>query len=163
MCSSNGQFQLVNPMTQVALSSFCLGNCLDLQSIEWNIYQGVQNSSMNTVRWMIFNQMISYENTWFFGRETSHFTATNQLFVQHSQINLWRFEVIYRFSTEISTSTMDMITDQSPSNGSCFITPQNGTTTTVFTVSCLNWSDENGIKDYSLFGMISSPHPMNSN
>jgi len=39
-----------------------------------------------------------------------------------------------------------------PSNGSCSISPHNGTTTTtLFTISCHNWFDEDEIKDYSLY------------
>ncbi len=48
---------------------------------------------------------------------------------------------------------MNFILNQSPQNGSCSINPLNGTTTTSFTVSCSKWFDENGIQDYSLYGM----------
>ncbi len=51
----------------------------------------------------------------------------------------------------ISSSSINFKKNSPPSNGSCSINPLNGTTTTVFTISCLNWFDENGIKDYSLY------------
>ncbi len=41
-----------------------------------------------------------------------------------------------------------------PSNGNCSINPFNGTTTTLFNISCSNWFDENGIKDYSFYGFF---------
>ena len=41
MCIPNFEFQLVNPTTQVALFSICIGNCTTIQNITWNIYQGI--------------------------------------------------------------------------------------------------------------------------
>ena len=67
MCVPNLEFQLVNPTTQVALFALCIGNCTTIQTIKWNIYQGIINSSLNFTKWDLFNQMISYENIWFFG------------------------------------------------------------------------------------------------
>ena len=43
-----------------------------------------------------------------------------------------------------------------PRNGSCSISPSNGTTLTLFSVSCPDWFDEDGIKDYSLYRLIDS-------
>jgi hypothetical protein len=153
MCVPNLEFQLLNPTTQVALFTICIGSCLNIQSIRWNIYQGQDNSSSNSTEWILFNQMNSYENIWFFGTQTTNFTAINQLFLNNPQINLWRFEVVYTFPSETSISALNFIMNQPPSNGSCMINPQNGTTTTLFTISCPNWFDVNGIKDYSLYGI----------
>jgi hypothetical protein len=93
-----------------------------------------------------------YENIWFFGTNTNNFTASNQLFIAKPQINLWRFEVIYTFLSESSSSAMNLILNQPPSNGSCSINPLNGTTSTLFDISCSDWFDEEGIKDYSFYG-----------
>jgi hypothetical protein len=153
MCVPNLEFQLLNPTTQVALFTICIGSCLNIQSIRWNIYQGQDNSSSNSTEWILFNQMNSYENIWFFGTQTTNFTAINQLFLNNPQINLWRFEVVYTFPSETSTSALNFIINQPPFNGSCMINPQNGTTTTLFTISCPNWFSLNGIKDYSLYGI----------
>ena len=68
MCVPNLEFQLVNPTTQVALFSIAIGDDLDIENIQWNIYQGSQNSSSNLTQWILFNQMIYYENIWFFGK-----------------------------------------------------------------------------------------------
>jgi hypothetical protein len=153
MCSPNLEFQLLNPTTQVALFAICIGTCVNIESIRWNIYQSTDNSSSsNATQWTLFNQMNSYENIWFFGAQTTNFTAINQLFLDNPQISLWRFEVVYTFPSETSTSALNFIINQPPFNGSCTISPQNGTTTTLFTVSCPNWYDSDGIKDYSLYG-----------
>ena len=153
MCVPNLEFQLVNPTTQVALYTVCLGNCMNIRSIQWNVYQSTNNSSsLNAIQWILFHGMISYENIWFFGIQTSNFTASNQLFLDNPQITLWRFEVVYTFINETSTSALNFIINQPPYNGSCLINPSNGTTTTLFTVSCPDWYDEDEIKDYSVYG-----------
>ena len=143
LCSPNLEYQFVNPTTQVALFSLCLGNCSSIQQIIWNVYSGQSNSSL----WILFNQT---EN-WFFGNNTSNFTVTNQLFLQNPTVKLWRFEVVYSFTNEISTSAFDFVINQPPTNGSCSISSSNGTTTTLFQISCPDWFDEDEIKDYSLY------------
>ncbi|UJR09103.1 hypothetical protein I4U23_013350 [Adineta vaga] len=151
LCSPNLEFQLVNPTTQVALFAFCVGVCENLVDIHWNIYKGDSNSSSNSTQWTLFDQMITYENIWFFGSNTSNFTASYRLFIDNPSIRLWRFEVVYQFANESSTSALNFVMNQSPSNGSCTMNPKNGTTTSSFTVSCPNWYDEDGVKDYSLY------------
>ena len=66
----------------------------------------------------------------------------------------WRFEVIYGFMNEKSSSALNFVINQSPRNGSCSISPSNGTTMTLFSILCSNWFDEDDIKDYSLYGII---------
>ncbi|CAF4160578.1 unnamed protein product, partial [Adineta steineri] len=151
MCHPNLEFQFVNPTTQVALFAICNRNCTSLESIIWNIYQGSSNSSSNVTQWILFNRTNAYENIWFFGRNTSNFTATNQLFLNNPLINLWRFEVVYNFILETSISSLNFIINQPPYNGSCLMNPSNGTTSTLFTIECPNWFDVDEIKDYSLY------------
>jgi len=169
MCAPNLEFQLLNPTTQVALFSICVGNCTTIQNITWNVYQGSMNSSSNFTQWTLFNQ-ITYQNIWFFGKfsslfrsivlliilgtNTSNFTSTNQLFLSNPQINLWRFEVVYTFLSAASSSALNFIINQPPCNGSCLINPFNGTTSTLFTILCPNWYDDDGIQDYSLYSMF---------
>jgi hypothetical protein len=50
-----------------------------------------------------------------------------------------------------SVGLVNFMINSPPSNGSCSIYPVNGTITTLFTITCSNWFDEDGIKDYSLF------------
>jgi hypothetical protein len=68
MCIPNLEFQLVNPTTQVALFSVCLGNCSSLINITWNTYQG-SNATLSTIQWTLFNQINQYQNIWFFGKD----------------------------------------------------------------------------------------------
>lgn len=84
---------------------------------------------------------------------TTNFTATNELFINNRQIFYWRFEVIYEFVSEKSSSALNFVINQPPRNGSCSISPLNGTTLTLFSISCSDWFDEDDIKDYSLYGI----------
>ena len=86
------------------------------------------------------------------GINTSNLTATNALFLNNSQILYWRFEVVYSFVSTQSSSALDFVINSPPQRGSCSISPLNGTTSTLFTVDCSDWFDENGIQDYSLYG-----------
>ena len=170
MCIPNLEYQLVNPTTQVALYSFCLRSCPTLLNITWNIYQGLTNLSSNVTQWTFFNANQSLENRWFFGtrflalsvglvaalfyhagRSSPNFTSISQLFVSFPRVELWRFEVVYSFTNQQSRSALNFRINRPPTNGSCSVSPQNGTTTTRFTISCPNWLDDDQIKDYSLY------------
>ena len=116
--------------------------------------------------------MNQYQDIWFFGRVflylpliklimfislgtyTTNFTATNNLFLSNPLIEYWRFEVVYSFSSETTSSALNFIINQPPQNGSCSISPLSGTTSTLFTVSCQDWEDQDGIQDYSIYSTI---------
>jgi hypothetical protein len=68
LCIPNLEFQLLNPTTQVALFSVCVGQCSSLLNITWHVYEGSLNGSSPLVRWRLFNLTSQYENVWFFGR-----------------------------------------------------------------------------------------------
>jgi hypothetical protein len=68
ICIPNFDYQFLNPTTQVALFSNCIGNCSTLQNVTWNIYYGAINSSSNITKWTLFNQT-DYQDIWFFGKE----------------------------------------------------------------------------------------------
>lgn len=63
----------------------------------------------------------------------------------------WRFEVQYTFPSEQAVSSINFKINQPPSNGICSINPRSGTINTLFTISCSNWFDDDGIKDYSVY------------
>ncbi|CAF1216235.1 unnamed protein product, partial [Adineta ricciae] len=153
LCVSITEFQIINPTTQVELFSACSEDCSTVLNITWNVYKGTYVSS--SIQWTLFNESKLYENVWFFGSHTSNFTATKDLFLNNAQTTHWRFEVVYTSASENSSSALDFILNQPPRNGSCSISPLNGTTSTVFNISCLNWIDEDEIKGYSIYGYTS--------
>ena len=85
------------------------------------------------------------------GMATTNFTVTNDLFLENPAIFYWRFEARYIFPLEISSSALNFRLNHPPENGSCSIDPRNGTTSTPFTITCSDWFDEDGIKDYSFY------------
>lgn len=149
MCVPNLEFQLLNPTTQVELFSLCVGDCTSIEKITWNIYYGYKNGSLNSIEWFQLNH-----NSLCFGSNTTNFTALDQLFVDNPQISYWKFEVVYSFPTTVSRSALNFIVNEPPANGSCSISPQNGTTSTVFQISCSDWLDDDGIKDYSVYSKM---------
>ncbi|UJR19382.1 hypothetical protein I4U23_022512 [Adineta vaga] len=62
LCSSNLEYQRINPTTQVALYSYCYGKCPLNEIIQWNIYY----QSKNSTQWILFPEMNFYEKKWFF-------------------------------------------------------------------------------------------------
>lgn len=94
----------------------------------------------------------SLDRFYFPGSNTSNITVAEKLFLNYPNISYWRFEVVYNFEQHSSWSATDFILNSPPANGSCSISPLNGTTMTLFTITCLNWIDVDSIKDYSLFG-----------
>ncbi|CAF5028972.1 unnamed protein product, partial [Rotaria sp. Silwood1] len=55
------------------------------------------------------------------------------------------------FLSGTSSSALDFIINHSPQYVSCSINPYNGTTSTLFDISCTNWQDQDGIQDYSFY------------
>jgi len=82
-----------------------------------------------------------------------NFTATNQLFLNNPEETIWRFEVVYTFENETSLSALNFKINPKPSNGTCSIYPNNGTTDTLFKITCIDWYNKDNIKDYSLYCM----------
>jgi len=95
--------------------------------------------------------MTNFENIWFFGRNTTNFTCLNHLFDHFRNETHWKFEVIYQFEEMNSSSALNFEINPPPSNGSCEINPRNGSTNTLFNVTCSHWKIKENIKEYSLF------------
>jgi hypothetical protein len=56
MCIPNAEYQLINPTTQISLFSHCMGNCgSSIRNIQWNVYDGEMDLSLNIVIWKLFN------------------------------------------------------------------------------------------------------------
>ncbi len=142
MCVPHLEFQLINPTTQIALFTLCVENCTNIRSIKWNVYHGEKNLSSYFIKWTLFDQMNLYENISFFGKNIFLIHKLSLLIILGIHTNNFT-----------ATSSLNFLINQSPANGSCSITPLNGTTTTLFTISCSNWFDEDNIKDYLVYCM----------
>ena len=105
------------------------------------------NSTTKSIQWILFE---NFENLWFYGRNTTSLTATNDLFRSYSNETHWKFEVIYSFETVSSSSAVNFEINQPLSYGSCRIEQHIGTINTLFNVNCSNWKFKENIKEYSL-------------
>ncbi|CAF1527747.1 unnamed protein product [Adineta ricciae] len=148
LCHSAVGYQLINPTRSISLSSTCLDSCPTVENITWNVYR----ESSEPCPQEFFSSGLPFQyirKISLLVTNTNHFTMVDDLFLEHSR--LWKFEVAYTLRTGRGLSAPYFLIDQCPFNGSCSITPNNGTITTSFTLSCSNWFDENEIKDYSLY------------
>jgi hypothetical protein len=81
----------------------------------------------------------------FSGLNTPNLTVLKELFID---IIYWRFQLI---QSDGSFSTLNVEINLGPENGNCSIEPQIGTTTSLFTINCFNWTDTHEIKDYLIY------------
>ena len=167
-CSSGNEYQSINPGTQTVLQSFCSDHCngIDDAFVTWAIYEGSMNGSH--VQWRRNDQSTAY----LFGEKdvvaqfllvsfasivlgvhSTKLTVTRDLFSIHSQTSCWSFEVTYRSSSSTSSASTRFKLNEPPSGGTCELSPAiGGNTSTRFMITCLDWTDSDGIRDYSLFG-----------
>jgi hypothetical protein len=72
--------------------------------------------------------------------------------MDNRNIIYWRFEALYTFDLEISSSAINFQINQPPEGDSCTISPLQGTTSTIFNIYCSNWHDTDRIQEYSAYG-----------
>jgi hypothetical protein len=142
----------INSNDQLDLRGSCLSNC-DGKSLvyHFNLYQ------MDPVfkNWTLFTNNSYYFNT---GLENDYFVVKKDLFSDFAYQAYWKVELSLELTTRtgeifITSSSMNLFINFSPTNGLCDISPLTGTTSTLFTITCSNWIDNDGvISSYSYFG-----------
>ena len=88
----------------------------------------------------------------FLGVNSSLFTATKNLFLMNENISYWQFEAIYSTKDKYGSGSIQLKTNYPPEEEYCSINPKKGNTNQLFTVTCQNWTDLDGIKGYFLHG-----------
>lgn len=83
-------------------------------------------------------------------------TIEKDFFIENKPIIYWRLEVIYSFASKTSVQTFDIELNEIPKSGICSIHPLTGTIITLFNITCSNWFDVDGIKDYIIYGLLPS-------
>ncbi|CAM4771183.1 unnamed protein product [Rotaria magnacalcarata] len=163
MCVPDAEYQLINPTTQALVTSACVSGCNNVvnTNIQWSIYYGIQTGYPNNdIQWILFTNMSSFDNIFFYGRTTVNFTATNQLFLSYPTIKYWKFQSLYIVTTNNGAATgagaIRFSINSPPENGTCTVSQRNGTSMTSFEFSCLNWSDSDGIGGYSFYAHTST-------
>jgi len=145
ICSSiSSNLYSINRNTQLTLISTCFDDCANDLQITWEIYQGDGQGS-----WNKFNSILSID------LNSPSLTLTKEFFDDdnNKQIVYWRFLVTYLIESKNYSNKFDLKINDQPHGGSCTIHPLNGTVDTTFTINCSNWIDDDGIKDYSFYGL----------
>ena len=106
-------------------------------------------------------QWIQFQNSSYYHmpvESKSDLTVLQSLFKDYSNQLIWKFELVtYTTSQNISSFTSLIVyVNQPPVPGTCEINPQNGTTNTLFTIYCTNWTDYDGRVPiyYSFYGKM---------
>ncbi|CAF0742236.1 unnamed protein product [Didymodactylos carnosus] len=148
MCEPNVEYQRINPTTQVILTSTCVDGCSIAEDIKisWSVYQGFVTDYPNTdVKWVLYSNMTQYLETWFYGEDSTNFTATSALFVNNPNIIYWSFQAMYIVTDKngilVGSGSIRFVINAPPVNGTCSIDLTSGTTSTVFTIT--SWTTDN--------------------
>ncbi|UJR27333.1 hypothetical protein I4U23_008626 [Adineta vaga] len=132
MCLPNAEYQRINPTTQALMT-----------------YPNTD------IKWISLPNMSLYDNTLFYGRTTKNLTVTSALFTNNPYVTYWKFESIYTVTKNngiaSGTGAVRFVINTPPQNGSCSTDRTNGTTMTTFRITCSNWVDADGIKDYTFY------------
>jgi hypothetical protein len=134
----------INANDQLDLKGSCLSGCDKESSIfTYNLF--MLNSS--------FNQWISFtKNSYYFYtglNPQTDLTIKEELFQDFPSQTIWKVELnVYIPSKNTSGSaSIIFLVNFPPRNGLCDINPKNGTTDTLFSISCWNWIDTDGHLD----------------
>ena len=142
----------MNSNDQLDLVGSCLVGCTgsDL-TYEFNLY--MLDSSSNT--WILFTNS-SYYFTW--GSSNSNLTILKNLFDDHSLQTIWKIQlnviVAYGNQSYTGSTSVQVLVNYPPLLGVCDINPRNGTTSTLFQISCNGWTDVSGtVTLFSFYGI----------
>ena len=140
----------INANDQLDLKGACLSGCNnnDLKHT-FHIFM------IDTIK----NQIIKLENqSYYFTTDISklNLTIRKELFQDFFTFKYWKIELV-SFSSDTnftSSSSLLFYLNQPPVPGICKINPKNGTTSTLFTIYCYDWKDDDdgGLVNYSFYG-----------
>jgi hypothetical protein len=141
----------INANDQLDLKGSCLSGC-DKESTTFTYYLYMLNSSSN--QWISFTNNSYYFYTGL--NPQTDLTIKYELFQNLSSQTIWKVELnVYVPTKNTSGSTSILfIVNFPPRNGLCDINPKNGTTNTLYSISCWNWIDPDGnVDSYAYCGI----------
>ena len=96
------------------------------------------------------------DSSYYHASDLLNLTVKSELFKAYSNsVDLWRFELVtYLTDRNMSSSTSLLVyVNEPPRPGKCDISPTNGTTTTLFTIYCAEWTDnDGGLVNFTFYG-----------
>jgi hypothetical protein len=160
-CKPFPAYQLINPSTQMMITSYCETGCQNVSTLTytWSLYRFFQISPDD-----VQEKWIQYVNTSYVkGTDTAELTMASAMFTTNPDVKRWKIEfgltaVSKQNGIANGASSLILQLNQIPYNGTCTVTPDNGTALqTLFTFTCKDWLDKDGtIEKYvfysSLFG-----------
>ena len=100
-------------------------------------------------RFLLNNQKICFS----LGVDLPMFTVTPEFFTMYRYVSYWRFEVTYTNSKKSAFGAVQLRKNHPPpARQTCLARPISGFTNQLFTITCTNSTDVDGIKDYFLHG-----------
>ena len=143
----------VNSNDQLDLIGSCLVGCTG-NSVTYTFNLFMFNSVTNT--WTPFTNSLYYY-TW--GPLNSGLAISKNLFTDYPSQLIWKIQlninVGYSNQTYAGSTSMAIYVNFSPLPGICDINPKNGTTNTLFQITCNGWTDNLGsVAFYSYFGIF---------
>jgi hypothetical protein len=134
----------INANDQLDLKGSCLSGCDKESNIfTFNLYMW----SSSTNQWISLTNNSYYFYTGLYPQ--TDLTIKEELFEGFTSQTIWKVELnVYIPSNNTSGSTSILFqVNYPPRNGLCDINPKNGTTNTLFSISCWNWVDTDGHLD----------------
>jgi hypothetical protein len=140
------------------LKGSCLSGC-DKESTIFTYFLYILNSSSN--QWIIYTNNSHYFYTGL--NPQTDLTIKEELFQDFPSQTIWKEELnvhVPSKNTSGSTSILYLV-NFPPRNGLCDINPKNGTTNTLFSISCWNWVDSDGYLDsFAYYGIYFEIHEL---
>lgn len=140
----------INGNDQFDLKGACLSGCVNDLAYNYKLY------CLDTAsgQWMIFTNYSYYHTPTL---SPTDLTVSKSLFMDYSSYLIWRVDLITSSMTfSISTTSMLVYVNQPPIPSMCSINPTIGTTSTLFTINCDNWSDskDGQFVNFTFYGII---------
>ena len=131
----------------------CLVGCTG-DSLMYNFGLYMLSSVNNT--WIPFKNSSYYLLS---GSLNSDLTILKNLFNDYPTQYIWKIQlnvyVVYSNQTFVGSTSTQVFVNFPPSSGLCNINPTNGTTNTIFKISCNGWTDSSGaVASYSFYGKL---------
>jgi hypothetical protein len=141
-------YMRINGNDQLDLKGSCLSGYVNQLTYGYNVY--FLNSI--TDQWTLFTDTLYFHKP---PQTYTDLTVSKNLFFDFSTQIIWKFELIAYVSGQNVTSSTSLIVyvNEPPLSGTCNISPTSGTTSSLFTIFCDNWSDSDGSSlSFSFYG-----------
>ena len=138
----------INANDQLDVRGACLSGCDSAtQTHEYKLYM-----LLNSNQWIPFTNSSYFMYTGL--APFTSLTVKEALFLDYYPQNIWKIEFGIALNTNSSASIVFYV-NFPPRFGTCDISPSNGTTNTLFSITCLNWMDPDGnLNSFSYYGIV---------